>query len=165
MQTRHRVLGDVSWTKGKCPKARMRLVTSRCLRKNHHAVSHTPSFSGRAASLGHTLSADWSGPRPERESVKSTNAARDKPMSTDSSTRLEYAAWQDGGIVLFLLPAPTAHAASARPDPARSTAQDERSMVCSSWLFTRSSKQVPAWPVHQVRPNRGVGRRRCRAVR
>ena len=96
----------------------------------------------------------------ERKSVKGPNAARDKPMSTDSSTRLEHAAWQDGGVVLFLLPAPLAHTASARPDPARSTAQDEGSMVCSSWLFTRSSIQVQAWPVYQVRPNRGVGLRR-----
>ena len=59
MQTRHRVLGDVSWTRGKC---------------------------------------------------QSTNVARDKPMSTDSSPKLEHAAWQDGGAVLFLLKAPLAHA-------------------------------------------------------
>ena len=45
------------------------------------------------------------------ESVKSTNVARDKPMSTDSSPKLEHAAWQDGGgVVLFLLKAPLAHA-------------------------------------------------------
>ena len=30
------------------------------------------------------------------ESVKSTNVARDKPMSTDSSPNLEHAAWQNG---------------------------------------------------------------------
>ena len=30
MQTRHRVLGDASWTRGKVSKARKRLVTSRC---------------------------------------------------------------------------------------------------------------------------------------
>ena len=46
----------------------------------------------------------------ERKSVKSPNAARDKTMSMDSSTQLEHAAWQDGGVVLFLLPAPLAHA-------------------------------------------------------
>ncbi len=44
------------------------------------------------------------------ESVKSTNVARDKLMSTDSSPKLEHAAWQDGGAVLFLLKAPLAHA-------------------------------------------------------
>ena len=44
------------------------------------------------------------------ESVKSTNVARDKPMSTDSSPKLEHAAWQDGGAVLFLLKTPLAHA-------------------------------------------------------
>ena len=42
----------------------------------------------------------------------------------------------------------------------RSTAQDKRSVVCSSWLFTRSSIQVQAWPVHQTRPNQSVGLRR-----
>ena len=40
----------------------------------------------------------------ERKSVKGTNAARDKLMSTDSSTRLEHAAWQDGGVVLLSHP-------------------------------------------------------------
>ena len=53
----------------------------------------------------------------ERKSVEGTNVARDKPRSTGSSTRLEHAVWQDGSVVLFLLPAPLAHAASARPDP------------------------------------------------
>ena len=53
----------------------------------------------------------------ERKSVKGTNAARDKPMSMDLSTRLEHAVWQDGSVVLFLLPTPFAHVASARPDP------------------------------------------------
>ena len=32
----------------------------------------------------------------ERKNVKGTNAARDKPMSSDSSTQLEHAAWQNG---------------------------------------------------------------------
>ena len=41
---------------------------------------------------------------------ESRNVARDKPMSTDSSPKLEHAAWQDGGAVLFLLKAPLAHA-------------------------------------------------------
>ena len=45
----------------------------------------------------------------ERKSVKGPNAARDKPMSTDSSTRLEHAAWQNGGVVLLFR---TAHARS-----------------------------------------------------
>ena len=44
------------------------------------------------------------------ESVKGTNVARDKLMSTDSSPKLEHAAWQDGGAILFLLKAPLAHA-------------------------------------------------------
>ena len=44
------------------------------------------------------------------ESVKGMNVARDKPMSTDSSPKLEHAAWQDGGAVLLLLNAPLAHA-------------------------------------------------------
>ena len=33
-------------------------------------------------------------------------------------------------------------------------------MVGFSWFLTRSSIQVQAWPVHQTRPNRGVGLRR-----
>jgi len=33
-------------------------------------------------------------------------------------------------------------------------------MVGFSWFLTRSSIQVQAWPVHQIRPNRGVGLRR-----
>ena len=33
-------------------------------------------------------------------------------------------------------------------------------MVGFSWFLTRSSEQVQAWPVHQTRPNRGVGLRR-----
>ena len=32
-------------------------------------------------------------------------------------------------------------------------------MVGFSWFLTRSSFQVQAWPVHQTRPNRGVGLR------
>ena len=45
-------------------------------------------------------------------------------------------------------------------------------MVCSSWFLTRSSMRIQAWPVHQTRPNLGVGlcrwidgmKRRRRAV-
>ena len=33
-------------------------------------------------------------------------------------------------------------------------------MVCSSWFLTRSGMQIQAWPVHQTRPNIGVGLRR-----
>ena len=33
-------------------------------------------------------------------------------------------------------------------------------MVCSSWFFIRSSMRIQAWPVHQTRPNLGVGLRR-----
>ena len=59
------------------------------------------------------------------ESVKSTNVARNKWMSTDSSPQLEHAAWQDGGAVLFLLKAPCAHAPHSAFWPrAMSTAQD-----------------------------------------
>ena len=38
--------------------------------------------------------------------------------------------------------------------------QSERSMEGFSWFLPRSSIQVQAWPVHQTRPNRGVGLRR-----
>ena len=59
------------------------------------------------------------------ESVKSTNVARNKPMSMDSSPQLEHAAWQDGGAVLFLLKAPRVYALlSAFWPRAMSTAQD-----------------------------------------
>ena len=77
----------------------------------------------------------------ERTSVGGTNAARDKPMSSDSSTQLEHAAWQDGTRT----PIGTAHTrhmarwrrrrpfvgtthapASARPAPVRSTAQERK---------------------------------------
>ena len=40
--------------------------------------------------------------RGREDSVKSTNVARHKRMSTDSSPQLERAAWQNGGAVLFL---------------------------------------------------------------
>ena len=60
----------------------------------------------------------------ERKSVEGTNAARYKPMSTDSSAQLKHAAWQDGGDVL--LSALLAHAASVRPAPVRSTAQERK---------------------------------------
>ena len=60
----------------------------------------------------------------ERKSVKGTNAARDKPMSTDLSTQLEHAAWQNGGDVL--LSAQLTHAASVRPAPVSSTAQERK---------------------------------------
>ena len=58
----------------------------------------------------------------ERRGVESTNAARDKPMSPDSSAQPEHAAWQNGGDVL--LSAQPTHAASVRPAPVRSTAQE-----------------------------------------
>ena len=32
--------------------------------------------------------------------------------------------------------------------------------LCSSWFLTRSSMPIQAWPVHQTRPNLGVGLRR-----
>ena len=75
----------------------------------------------------------------ERKSVEGTNAARDKPMVSDSSTQLEHAAWQDGARTLIGIARAcrvarwrrrrpfvgTAHApASARPAPVRSTAQE-----------------------------------------
>ena len=50
---------------------------------------------------------------------------------------------------------------SARSDPAQCRRHKTvRSMVGLSWFLTRSSIQVQAWPVHQTRPNRGVGLRR-----
>ena len=60
----------------------------------------------------------------ERKSVEGTNAARDKPMSPDSSAQTEHAAWQDGGDIL--LSAPLTHAASVRPAPIMSTAQERK---------------------------------------
>ena len=59
-----------------------------------------------------------------RKGVEGMNAARDKPMSPDSSTQTEHAAWQDGGDVL--LSAPLMHAASVHPAPVRSTAQERK---------------------------------------
>ncbi len=50
------------------------------------------------------------------ESVKSMNVARDKLMSTDSSPKLEHAAWQNGARPPLV--APPTHTASARSDPA-----------------------------------------------
>ena len=50
---------------------------------------------------------------------------------------------------------------SVRSDPAQCRRHKTvRSMVGLSWFLTRSSIQVQAWPVHQTRPNRGVGLRR-----
>ena len=37
----------------------------------------------------------------ERKSVEGTNAARDKPMVSDSNTQLAHATWQDGDDVLL----------------------------------------------------------------
>ena len=77
----------------------------------------------------------------ERKSVEGTNAARDKPMVSDSSTQLEHAAWQDGARTLIGIARAcrvarwrrrrpfvgTAHApASVRPAPVRSTAQERK---------------------------------------
>ena len=47
----------------------------------------------------------------ERKGVEGTNAARDKPMSPDSSAQPEHAAWQNGGD--GLLSAQPPHAASS----------------------------------------------------
>ena len=57
------------------------------------------------------------------ESVKSTNVARDKPMSTDSSPKLEQAVWPNGAHPCA---AALTHAASAHSDPARSTAPEQK---------------------------------------
>ncbi len=94
----------------------------------------------------------------ERKSVKGTNVARDKLMSTDSSAQARtrrVAKWRSS-----MCRSPHARSLGAFRPRVRSTAQDERSVVCSSCLFTRSSIQVQAWHVHQTRPNRGVGLRR-----
>ena len=44
------------------------------------------------------------------DSVKSTNVARNRRMSTDSNSQLERATWHNGSAVLFLLKSPRAHA-------------------------------------------------------
>ena len=77
----------------------------------------------------------------ERKGVEGTNAARDKPMSPDSSAQPEHAAWQNGGDLLLLaqpthaawqngsdilLSAQPTHAASVHPAPVRSTAQEQK---------------------------------------
>ena len=77
----------------------------------------------------------------ERKGVEGTHAARDKPMSPDSSAQTEHAAWQNGGDVLLLaqpthaawqnggdvlLSAQLKHAASVRPAPVRATAQERK---------------------------------------
>ena len=126
----------------------------------------------------------------ERKSVEGTNAARDKPMSPDSSAQLEHAAWQDGArtpigiahacrvarwrsysyrhrssmqrgkMVLVLLSASLAHAASARPALVKSTAQERKIYGVFQLAPHKSSMRIQAWPVHQTRPNIGVGLRR-----
>ena len=75
------------------------------------------------------------------ESVKSTNGAHDKPMSTDSSPKLQHAAWQDGGTGLFLLLRHRLRTpSSARSDPVQCRRQKTvRSMVGLSWFLKRSS--------------------------
>ena len=72
--------------------------------------------------------------------------------------KLKHAVWQNGGVVLLSHPSRTQPQRIQTPRGRRY--KSERSTVCSSWLFTRSSIQVQAWPVHQIRPNRGVGLRR-----
>ena len=60
----------------------------------------------------------------KRKSVKGPNAARDKPMSTDSSTQAHTCSvtrWRRHPFVAALT-----HAASARSDPARSTAPERK---------------------------------------
>ena len=60
----------------------------------------------------------------ERKVSKSTNVARNKRMSTDSSPQRERAAWQDGGAVLFLFC--TARGLRVLRPHARPTAQDRQ---------------------------------------
>ena len=111
MQTRHRVLGDASWTRGKVSKARMQLVTSRC-------------------------------PRIRAPSSSTPRGKMVAPYSSFSRHRLRTPS-------------------SARSDPTQCRRHKTvRSMVGLSWFLTMSSIQVQAWPVHQIRPNRGVGLRR-----
>ena len=90
----------------------------------------------------------------ERKSVEGTNAARDKPMVSDSSAQTEHAAWQDGArtpigtarachVARWRRRRPfvgTAHApASARPAPVKSTAQEsERSSERNSIELTEA---------------------------
>ena len=55
----------------------------------------------------------------------------------------------------------TAHApASARSAPLRSTAQDSQFYCGFQLVSPRSRMRIQAWPVHQTRPNWGVGLRR-----
>ena len=106
----------------------------------------------------------------ERKGVEGTNAARDKPMSPDSSAQPEHAAWQKWRRRPPIGPAHARSLGASSPCEVDSTR--EKDLVCSSWFFTRSSMQIQAWPVHQIRPNLGVGlcrwidgmKRRGRAV-
>ena len=52
MQTRHGVLGDTSWTRGKVSKAQMRLVTSRCCRIRAPKLEHAAWQDGARTPIG-----------------------------------------------------------------------------------------------------------------
>ena len=53
MQTRHTVLGDASWMRGKVSKARMRLVTSRCQWIRAPKLKHAAWQNGGVVLLSH----------------------------------------------------------------------------------------------------------------
>ena len=73
------------------------------------------------------------------ESVKSPNAARDKPISMDSSTQLEHAAWQNGGVV-HLSQTSRMHSHAFRPREVNCTrAKDPR------WYATAGFSQGPTY--------------------
>ena len=94
----------------------------------------------------------------ERKSVKGTNAARDKSMSTDSSAQAQtrrVAKWHSS-----MCRSPHARCLGAfRPREVDCTrAKDPRWYAPAG--FHKVQHTSPAWPVHQTRPNRGVGLRR-----
>ena len=97
------------------------------------------------------------------ESVKSTNVARNRRMSTDSNSQLERAAWQDGGAYTSFSRHRVRTPSSARSGPAQ----------CRRW----ASADLSQGPAYKSRPglfsrqgpNRGArlrqaDRQTCRAV-
>ena len=106
----------------------------------------------------------------ERKSVKSTNAARDKPMSWIRASSSSMLRGKMAAPHSFFSRHRLRTPSSVCSDPTQCRRHKTvRSMVGLSWFCTRSSIQVQAWPVHQIRPNRGVGlrqvhRQTCRAV-
>ncbi len=102
------------------------------------------------------------------DSVKSTNVARNKRMSTDLSPQLECAAWQNGGVVLLPPSHRTRSAHALTPRKVDGTRPSDQRWASADFSQGPEYKSRPGLFTRQG-PNRGAGlrqadRQTCRAV-